>query len=343
MNDNIKQIVLTGGPCAGKTTIFKKIEKYLLDKGYYVITVPETATELIKGRVLPNSDREHTLMFQDLVLKQQYTKELVAKIYAEKIAKNNNVIILYDRAIIDNRAYLDSEDDFEYILNNNNLNEYQILHQYDLVIDLISTATCMPDNYKLDGVRFETVEEAKILDQKTGSAWLHHPNLKIVKPQTNIDDKFNIVVNHIDNLLKGVDYHNKQLYYLDSKSDLSIYNDNNSKIVDVYTMYLKNNLTVVRKKYRQSEIYMLLDSYNGNKYKIITPNEFIELVYCNDVIFTETKKEINFMNNGEIYKLISDDKGLYLECDYKDNLLLPGNLFLKEDYKLVKKKNCGMI
>lgn len=38
------KIVLTGGPCAGKTTALSKLEQHLLELGYFVFIVPETAT-----------------------------------------------------------------------------------------------------------------------------------------------------------------------------------------------------------------------------------------------------------------------------------------------------------
>ena len=43
----ITKIVITGGPCAGKTTAMNKIQKAFTALGYSVIFIPETATELI--------------------------------------------------------------------------------------------------------------------------------------------------------------------------------------------------------------------------------------------------------------------------------------------------------
>lgn len=40
----IHKIVLTGGPCGGKSTGLSKIEQELTEKGYKVFIVPETAT-----------------------------------------------------------------------------------------------------------------------------------------------------------------------------------------------------------------------------------------------------------------------------------------------------------
>ena len=49
----ITKIVITGGPCAGKTTGMGKIQKEFAKLGYKVLFVPETATELITGGVAP--------------------------------------------------------------------------------------------------------------------------------------------------------------------------------------------------------------------------------------------------------------------------------------------------
>ena len=48
MEKRIVKIVLTGGPAAGKTTLISRILKeFKQDDGWKVITIPETATDLI--------------------------------------------------------------------------------------------------------------------------------------------------------------------------------------------------------------------------------------------------------------------------------------------------------
>jgi predicted ATPase len=48
-NEKITRILLTGGPCAGKTTILAKLQKTLDDLNYRVFCVPEAATMIMKG------------------------------------------------------------------------------------------------------------------------------------------------------------------------------------------------------------------------------------------------------------------------------------------------------
>lgn len=46
---NVSRILLTGGPCAGKTTAMAAISADLTQLGYKVLVVPEAATILMKG------------------------------------------------------------------------------------------------------------------------------------------------------------------------------------------------------------------------------------------------------------------------------------------------------
>lgn len=47
--NQIYRIVLTGGPCAGKSTALSHISNRLMSLGFHVFIVPEAATLLITG------------------------------------------------------------------------------------------------------------------------------------------------------------------------------------------------------------------------------------------------------------------------------------------------------
>ena len=73
---NISKIVITGGPCAGKTTGMSWIQNTFAQRGYTVLFVPETATELITGGVAPwtcSSNYE----YQKCLMQLQKEKEAV--------------------------------------------------------------------------------------------------------------------------------------------------------------------------------------------------------------------------------------------------------------------------
>ena len=70
------------------------MKEHLEKKDYYVITVSETATELITNKILPGSSKEQVLLFQEMILKLQYTKEEITDKYAKKISKEKKLLLL---------------------------------------------------------------------------------------------------------------------------------------------------------------------------------------------------------------------------------------------------------
>ena len=77
MAKRITRIVLTGGPAAGKTTLTSRILKeFKQDDGWRVITIPETATELMAGfGIRPFGGCVSMLEFQYLVIADQLQDE----------------------------------------------------------------------------------------------------------------------------------------------------------------------------------------------------------------------------------------------------------------------------
>ena len=100
----ISKIVLTGGPCAGKTTALTWINNYFSKRGYTVLNVSETATELITNGVAPWTCRTN-YDYQTFQIKLQKIKEEIFD-NAAKTMKNDKIIVVCDRGILDNKAYM---------------------------------------------------------------------------------------------------------------------------------------------------------------------------------------------------------------------------------------------
>ena len=101
----MKTIVLTGGPCAGKTTIMSHLIQSLEDRGYRVFVIPETPTELILNGIFPCEDILSD-EFQKFVLDKQLMKEnLYCKL--DDYFNGKKAVILCDRGILDALAYID--------------------------------------------------------------------------------------------------------------------------------------------------------------------------------------------------------------------------------------------
>ena len=190
MAKQITRIVLTGGPAAGKTTLISRILKeFKQDDGWKVITIPETASELISGfGIKPFGGCVSMLDFQYFVVADQLHKEKLALEAAQKIPEEH-VIILFDRALFDDKAYV-SDEEFRQVLAHFGLTEEQALAHYDTVLHLVSCAKGAEFAYNFGNeARYETLEEARVKDDQTLRAWSQHPNLRVIDNSVDFEDK----------------------------------------------------------------------------------------------------------------------------------------------------------
>ena len=100
----ITKIVITGGPCAGKTTAMSWIQNMFTELGYHVIFVPECATELITAGISGTTCKS-VVDFQTALMKLQIERENIYE-EAAKTSKHDKILIICDRGIMDSKAYL---------------------------------------------------------------------------------------------------------------------------------------------------------------------------------------------------------------------------------------------
>ena len=202
MNKKVTRIVLTGGPAAGKTTLISRILKeFKKEDGWKVITIPETATELISGFGLgPFPDCMSMEEFQYFVIGDQLHKEELALKGAQTVPQEKDLII-YDRAIFDDRAYIDQEQ-FDKTLAAFGKKGADVLAGYDAVLHLVSCAKGAEFAYDYGNeARYETVEVAREKDDLTLSAWSAHPNLYVIDNSIDFEDKINRAIAQIYRIL----------------------------------------------------------------------------------------------------------------------------------------------
>lgn len=192
-----KKIVLTGGPCAGKTTSIQAIEKEFTEKGYQVLIVPEAATILINSGIRCFGNYALSkLDFQSQVITLQMTLESLAEETASKSAAQT--IILCDRGVLDDKAYVTKEE-WQKILSQFGTTDLQLMNRYDLVIHLRTAALGKEEFYTLDNnsARTETKEQAREQDKKTLDSWLGHEKLTIIGNETSFEEKIGKVIKEI--------------------------------------------------------------------------------------------------------------------------------------------------
>lgn len=185
------RIVLTGGPAAGKTTLMRRVADELGEKeGWRIITIPETATELIGGfGIGPFEGCMDMEQFQRFVIPDQLHKEKLALRAADTVLQEK-VLILYDRAVFDDKAYV-TDEQFVNILTELGYTEEEILGHYDAVIHLSTCARSdTVDAYTHENsIRYEDAEGAVRMDELVLRAWSAHPNRRVIANVPDFEEK----------------------------------------------------------------------------------------------------------------------------------------------------------
>ena len=198
MPKSITRIVLTGGPAAGKTTLISRILKeFRQEDGWKVITIPETATELISGfGIRPFGNCVSMEDFQYFVIEDQLHKERLALKGAEMVPEDK-VLIIYDRAVLDDKAYI-SDAQFAKTLAHFGKTEQEVLSGYDAVLHLVTCAKGAEFAYNYgNAARYETVEVAREKDDLTLRAWSTHPAVYVIDNSVNFEDKIDRAIAQI--------------------------------------------------------------------------------------------------------------------------------------------------
>ncbi len=286
----ISKIVITGGPCGGKSTALSKIQREFEQIGYTVLFVSETATELITGGVAPWTCGTN-LDYQKCQLKMQLEKENLFEIAAATMNKEK-ILIVCDRGALDNKAYM-SINDFDEALKFINTNEIELRDNYDAVFHLVTAADGAEEAYTLSNnyARTETIEEARDIDKKIISAWTGHPHLRVIDNSTDFNQKINRLIAEIASFLgepEPLEIERKFLIeYPDTDWLESIPNCKRVEIIQTYLKAPNGDETRIRQR-----------GLNGN------------FVY-----FQTTKRKISDTKRIEIEKRLSKDEYLKLLLD----------------------------
>lgn len=206
MSNTIKKIVLTGGPCAGKTTALVKVIEHFSSLGYKVFTIPEVPTMFTQSGMnyLTNNERfffegEKATFLTQIGLEDSFYR------MAQTIEQP--VIIVCDRGTMDISTYLTPEF-WNRIISEQGYTETKLRERYDAVLHLVSAADGAEQFYTTanNAQRLEKADEAGLqiareLDKKIVSAWKGHPHLRVINNHEDFNNKLNRVLKEISNVL----------------------------------------------------------------------------------------------------------------------------------------------
>ena len=289
-NVEITKIVITGGPCAGKTTAMSWIQSNFTKMGYTVLFVPETATELITGGVAPwtcGSNAE----YQKCQMKLQLEKE---KIFAQGAASMpvEKILIVCDRGALDNKAYM-SELEFACVIESLGCNEVELRDNYDAVFHLVTAAKGAEKFYTTanNAARTDTVEQAAALDDKLIAAWTGHPHLRIIDNATDFEEKLKRLIAEISSFLGEPEPYEIERKFLIEYPDLAalekLPNCQRVEIIQTYLTAPQGEESRVRQR-----------GIDGNY-----------------IYFQTTKKKVTDLKRVEVERRLSKDEYLRLLMD----------------------------
>jgi predicted ATPase len=191
----IPKIVLTGGPCGGKSMGMKFLAEKLLEKGYYPVQVPEAPTILSNAGVTPVGGVVPLREFQESVVDLILSLEAIADRTAYAV-RHEKPVIICDRGIMDTKAYM-PPGMFEEVMKGRLLNAESMRDgRYHAVFHLRSAAVGAEHAYTKENnaARFETLDEARLADTRTLLAWHGHPNLMVIGNEgKTFDDKLSLL------------------------------------------------------------------------------------------------------------------------------------------------------
>lgn len=204
----VKKIVLTGGPCAGKTTALVKIIETFSNLGYKVFTVPEVPTMVTQAGwnyLTDNHDfyYEGELAILELQLQLEDTFVRLAETLTEPS------IVVCDRGALDISAYI-SPEMWRELCEKCGTTPDELLHnRYDAVLHLVSAADGAEKFYTVanNAQRYEQADEAGLkiareLDKKVITAWSGHPHHRVINNGVDFEHKLNLVVKAIAEVLE---------------------------------------------------------------------------------------------------------------------------------------------
>ncbi len=186
--NTIHLIALTGGPSGGKSSAMPYLREMLEEANFAVITVGETASELYNEGI--EYDKLPVIPYQEVLLDRDVLKEDTAIKMAKIMAEKKNVVVFYDRGIMDGKAYMKDED-FEEMIASRSLSEESILKRYDAVFHLV-TAAYGAEQYIINNnkARTEDIPGMRYLDDRVREVcWKNHPKRYFFDNSTGFEKK----------------------------------------------------------------------------------------------------------------------------------------------------------
>lgn len=349
----VSKICLTGGPCAGKTSVLSTLEQELSDMGYKVFIIDEIATRIINSGIKPFGDDAISMIdFEETLLKLQLVEEESYENAANLL--NKKCVIICDRGIFDIKSFIESKD-FDNLLNKYNLSKLSLMDNYGMVVHMNTAAKGAEKFYTTDNnkARSEGIKDAIIRDDKCEEAWSFHGNFKVVDNSTDFETKKAKVVNALKEHL-GIETRKEKKYLVEISNKVYKKLEEKGCIkVNIKQTYLKTNSDYemrLRKRTLDgdSTYYITIKKNYKDNEKIVTEekiskNIYEKLLQQREIASVIEKDRLCFVFDDHLFKIDVFPSGMcILETDEKAQIPnfidVIEDVTLNEDYKNVNLK-----
>jgi predicted ATPase len=186
----ILRIVLTGGPCGGKSSLHPFLAQVAARHKLDFYLAPEVPTIMqLGGCKYPGPDAGQALIdFESALLRLQLAMEDSFAQVAGSTGRPS--LVVHDRGLMDVSAYL-PRPLWLTILRVNGWSEALLLSRYDAVVHMTSTAVGREDAYTTanNTARGETPAAARQLDAAVASAWEAHGARRVIANAASFEAK----------------------------------------------------------------------------------------------------------------------------------------------------------
>nr|CAH7741324.1 unnamed protein product [Callosobruchus chinensis] len=216
-NFKLYKLVLTGGPCGGKTTGQARLCTFFENLGWKVFRVPETASVLLSGGVkFSDLDDKEAVKFQENLLKTML--QIEDTFFELGRTCKRDCLIICDRGAMDASAFVTKER-WETIMRENCWNSVELRdNRYNQIIHMVTAAKGAEEFYSIEdhNCRSENVELARELDTRAAASWVGHPYFDVIDNSTDFEDKIRRMIGSVchkigidtgDRLLKNARKH----------------------------------------------------------------------------------------------------------------------------------------
>ena len=336
----IKKILFTGGPCSGKTTFTSRAEEIFAERGYRVIIDHESATDLISGGISPATMGMYE--FQKYCVALQLKKEEICMRAAQEI-QGDKVLVFIDRGLPDDLAYV-GEEAFTDILKEFNIKINEMNDRYDMVVHLVTSAKGKEEayTYSNNSARYESIEDARRMDDLALDAYKEHPNRVVIGNETDFEVKMRKAIQAVFEYLgdeKPVEKFYKYLVEVDEDMLNKIKVEQAYSNFHIEQYYLTSTNGIERRIRRRIRNGNELFSYSEAKYlstneriksdKVLSSRQYYDYKAEADPNLKPINKERHsFINDNMFYKLdifdFDQSKGLLsAQVGEGENIVLP--------------------